>query len=48
MLLAGYRGEVRKAQLEALVRAGHDLAGHPSIAEHRRIVERVRALKGAA
>ncbi len=48
MLLAGYRGDVRQRELEALVRAGRDLAQHPSIAEHRRIVERVRALKGAA
>lgn len=44
MILAGYRGEVRQHELEALARAGRDLATHPSIAEHLRITERVRAL----
>lgn len=48
MVLAGYRGTVRQLELEALVRAGRDLAEHPSVAEHRRVVDRVAALVRAS
>ena len=43
MLLAGYRGEVREAEVRALA----DPSTHPSVVEHARNVERVRALLAA-
>ncbi len=44
MLVAGYRGPVRQRELAELLARGGDPEAHPSIAEHRAVVERVRAL----
>lgn len=46
LLRAGYRGPGRQREVAALVAAGRDLETHPSIAAHRRVVERVRAMRG--
>lgn len=48
LILAGYRGPVREGELLAIVEAGGDLEAHPSIATHRSVVARVRAMWGAA
>jgi hypothetical protein len=46
LILAGYRGEVREGELRAIVAAGGDVEAHPSVAAHRSVVRRVRALAG--
>ena len=44
LLLAGYRGSVREQELERLLAAGQAPEAHPSIARHRAVVERVKAM----
>jgi len=44
LLLAGYRGSVREQELERVLAAGQPPEAHPSIARHRAVVERVRAM----
>ncbi|MDO9016107.1 MAG: hypothetical protein Q8S73_12675 [Deltaproteobacteria bacterium] len=47
LILAGYRGAVREGELRELVASGGDLEAHPSIATHRSVARRVRAMQGA-
>lgn len=44
MLLAGYRGTVRQAEVKRIVDAGGDVGAHLSVAAHDRVVNEVRAL----
>lgn len=44
LVLAGYRGEVREAELEHVLASGQAPEAHPSVAAHRGVVARVRAM----
>ena len=44
LVLAGYRGSVREQELEQLLASGRPAEAHPSVAEHRDVVRRVRAM----
>jgi hypothetical protein len=47
LLRAGYRGPVRQQEIEDLLDRGADPEAHPSVREHRSVVERVRADAGS-
>lgn len=44
LLLAGYRGETREAEVEALLAAGRSAEEHKSVKRHREIAARVRGM----
>lgn len=47
MLLAGYRGEVRRREVRTIVDAGGDVTAHPSVRAWLDVTARVRALAAA-
>lgn len=48
LILAGYRGPVRELQITELLATGGDVEAHSSIATHRSVARRVRAMAGAS